>query len=106
MLDNKVPYDAGDEAAVGKRKTKLQLKHEKDIADLKAILSTKPGMSVLWRLLEFTAPFNGSFTGNSTTFFNEGRRAVGIELIRMIAEADPRAFAMMQLAAIDNKETE
>lgn len=102
---DKEPFDAGDETSVEKRKSKAQLKREQEVHELKTVLSTKEGMAVVWRILEKTGPFTGSFTGNSHTFFKEGRRSIGLELIAEINEANPRAFALMQLAIVD-KETE
>lgn len=99
----KEPFDAGDEVSVGKRKTKAQLKKEQEVEELKQVLSTKAGMNVIWRILAKTGPFEGSFTGNSTTFFKEGRRSIGLEIITEINEASPRAFALMQLAIVDKE---
>ena len=38
------------------------------------------------RMLDATGVNSNSFTGNSTTFFNEGKRQVGLELLGRITD--------------------
>lgn len=97
------PFNAGDETSVQKRKTKAQLKKEKETEDLRKVLSTREGVNVIWKILEKCALFDISFTGNSTTFFKEGRRSIGHEILADINQVDKRAFALMQLNAIDEQ---
>lgn len=42
-----------------------------------AVMSTPEGRHVLWRILEFTGPMRDGFTGNSTSFYNQGLQAAG-----------------------------
>lgn len=56
------------------------------------LLNTPDGKVFLFRLIELTGVFASSFTGNSATFYNEGRRAVGLEIYRLIMTADPLAI--------------
>lgn len=97
---DKQPYDAGDEAKVQKRKTKAQLAREKELEDFKQILATKAGRAFLWRLLEWCGVYHTSFTGNSTTFFNEGKRDIGLKLIEEIFSADPKAYGLLREEAV------
>lgn len=103
MSDN-VTYDAGDEAQVSKKKTKAQLRREKELEELRQVLSSRAGRSVIWRILGWCGVYDSSFTGNSTTFFNEGKRKIGQLLIEELAAADKRVYAKMQLEAVDNTE--
>ena len=32
---------------------------------------------MLWKILEFTGPMKDGFTGNSTSFYNQGRQSAG-----------------------------
>lgn len=48
--------------------------------DLVWLMSLPRGRRFMWRLLERTGQHRSSFTGNSTTFFNEGARNVGLQL--------------------------
>jgi hypothetical protein len=59
--------------------------------DLKEVMSTAQGRRFVWRLIRQSGTFDVSFTGNNTTFFNEGRRSVGVELMteaQSVAAAD------------------
>lgn len=64
-----------------------RLRRENELDDIAWLMSEKRGRRIMYRLLEMTAVFTSSFTGNSQTFFNEGRRAVGTTLISDISEA-------------------
>lgn len=55
----------------------------------KEVLSTREGRMVVWELLKFTKLFAEAFTGNSQTFYNEGRQSVGKWVYKQI---DPDLF--------------
>ncbi len=55
--------------------------------DLRWLVSDKRGRRILARLIRSTGVNQRSHTGNSETFFREGRRSVGIELQERL-EAD------------------
>ncbi|NDF13319.1 MAG: endopeptidase [Proteobacteria bacterium] len=78
--------DARDEA-------KLEAKVEEE--DLKWVMSNKRGRRFVWRLLDRAGIYRSSFTGNSTTFFNEGQRNIGLMLVAAIHEACPDQYLAM-----------
>lgn len=45
--------------------------------DFVKVMATREGRHVLWKLLEFTGPMRDGFTGNSTSFYNQGKQATG-----------------------------
>jgi hypothetical protein len=49
--------------------------------------------------------FRSSFTGNSETFFNEGKRSIGLFVLDELMQAKPDAFALMQKEAASAKPT-
>lgn len=59
-------------------------KTDHDKTALKKVLSSKEGRWFYTRILEMTGYKSQSFTGNSQTFFLEGKRAIGIQLAGMI----------------------
>jgi hypothetical protein len=70
-----------------------QVKHQKDlktnrknqlIESIQAVMKTREGRRVMWWILEQAGVYRSSFTGNSTTFFNEGKRIVGLDLLTAI----------------------
>jgi len=63
--------------------------------DIKELLSTPVGRRHYWRLLGKTGIFESSFTGNSETFFREGRRDVGLMLMADIIDIMPESYVLM-----------
>ena len=102
--DSTIPYDAGDEGQVKKKKTKSQIHREQNKEDLKEILSSVGGRRFLWKLLEECGVYKISFTGDNYTIFNEGKRQIGLRLIEDIFNAFPWAYAEMRLEATQRKE--
>jgi hypothetical protein len=60
-----------------------------------AIADTRQGREFLWWLFEICGVFTTSYTGNSDTYFNEGRRAVGNEVLHRLVEVKPEIFQAM-----------
>jgi hypothetical protein len=66
--------------------------------DAQAVLSTPAGRRFVWRLIDSVARVHGaSFCGESThaTAYQEGRRAVGIELLAELQRVAPAAYLLM-----------
>lgn len=78
-----------------KHQENLQLAAQREIDDLRAVMRTPEGRRVIGRLLERSGVDQISFTGNSTTFYNEGRRSVGIELTKTLREHTPEEYIHM-----------
>lgn len=63
--------------------------------DLQAVLDTEHGRRFLFRLILETRTFESSFTGNSMSFYNDGRKSVGLDLFHEVMELDPVLFQQM-----------
>ena len=73
--------------------TRSQKRQQKQLAsDVRAMLEHAPSRRILCHLLDMTGMFTTSFTGNSETFFREGKRSVGLYLMNLINSHDPNAF--------------
>jgi len=68
---------------------------ERKLKDFRAVMETAPGRRLIADLLDFCGFQRSSFTGNSTTFYNEGMRAVALELWQRINTAAPDLYAQM-----------
>ena len=67
-------------------KTKQEYIRDRDIDALNHLLSTELGRWFFCRLLDRTDILKQSFTGNSETFFNEGKRKVGLAYMNMLGQ--------------------
>lgn len=93
MTDNFDPVDlVGQEEAASKKQKDMKLSRDGQIEDFKWIMADKRGRRFMWRLLEVTGVYRTSFTGNSTTFFNEGMRNVGLIVMNEIHENCPELY--------------
>lgn len=57
--------------------------------DLRKVLSSPEGKRTIVRLLKETGYLESSMTGNSNTFFNEGKREIGRFVFEEISEFVP-----------------
>jgi hypothetical protein len=87
--------NAADPKQVEKSRLKEVFNDRHFLTDLRALLELPAGRRILWWLLETAGIYRSSFTGNSTTFFNEGQRQVGLTLLAKIHEAKPEAIVLM-----------
>lgn len=59
-------------------KTDAELEEEQYWKDLEEVLNLRAGRRVIWAILDKTGMYRPSMTGNSTTFFREGMRNIGL----------------------------
>lgn len=67
--------------------------------DFVELLGSPSGRRVLWNLLAYCRIYEDSFTGNSATFHNEGRRSVGLHILGKVITAKPDAYLEMMKEA-------
>lgn len=65
------------------------------------VLSNPRARRFLWWVLEQCGLFRASFSGNSSTFFAEGERNIGLKIISQLDGVNPTAFPklMFDMAA-------
>lgn len=61
-------------------------KREEDLKAIRTVLKSKAGRWFFIHILEMTGYKAETFTGNSQTFYNEGRRSIGIQIEREMVE--------------------
>lgn len=84
-----------DETHVEKKSREMREQRLKELSDLNVLLKQPEFQRFMWRLFGECKMYESSFTGNSATFYNEGKRAVGIFLHQEIIEANPEAILEM-----------
>ena len=69
-------------------------------------IKTTAGKAVILELLDMAGIYDTTFTGNSKTYFLEGRRSMGLDLISLLDEADPTAYPTLLLNNIKEESNE
>ena len=88
-------FNAGDASNVSERKSKAKRLEERRLNGLRQIMASPDGRAWLWELLSSCEIFSPCFTGNSTTFFNEGKRAVGLPVFHQVTDQFPDQYLLM-----------
>lgn len=82
----------------------LKEQARRDRESLIEILSSESGRWFLMRLLDATKVNAVCFTGNSKTFYNEGRRDVGLGVIKSISALGLEGIRLKQQAEMEYAE--
>ena len=72
--------------------------------NVKAVLETSSGREVLWEILSMCNLYSSSFTGDNRTFFEEGKRAVGLDILQLIEDADPKAYGNLLITKQEDRD--
>lgn len=105
MTDKKT-FNASDEEQVKGRKRKEDKVRDRELNDLRKVMDSMEGRRFVWRLLEKAGVFRTSFTGNSTTFFNEGMRNMGLMILGDVHEACADAYIRMMNESKESERTD
>lgn len=89
------PINLGDESQVKERAKKEKVQYDRELDDLKLILSTKSGRRFIWRLLAESGMFTVSQAMNASIYFLEGKRSIGKLLFEDMTKVSPEAWALM-----------
>lgn len=73
-----------------------QALRQRDLEDIKSVMSTEAGRRFIWRLLEQAGLFRTSFTGEiNSTLFREGNRNAGLALFNTVFASCPELYLTM-----------
>ena len=84
-------YNAADEQQVNSQQAKASSEREQELDDVKQLLKTPFGKRFMRRLFEEGMIFHSTFTGNSRTFFNEGRRSLTLKFFADVTQVAPES---------------
>jgi len=81
----KKEFDAGDEEQVKERKNRAQLDHEREVEELRKLMSTRTARSLVWRILEQCQVFRtfGELDPHRMAMAS-GKRDVGLWLLEQV----------------------
>lgn len=103
MISDPLVKNAADAEQVKEAGIKEKFGRKQELNDVYNILAIPSGRRWVWRVLSDCGVFKSSFTGNSTTFFNEGRRDIGLRILADVMEANPDAYVQMAKEAQGEK---
>lgn len=98
-------FDASDEKQVQDRKSQLGRQAAADAQVIVNLVSTEPGRSWLFRLLESCHTFSLSFDPDSdrVSAFREGERNVGNRILADLVKASPETYVLMMKEKNDGR---
>ena len=105
--EKRLVYEPEELKAQKDREDKARVKREKEMADIRDVLSTPGGRRFIWRLLAESNTIDASFVPGQydMTAFKEGQRDIGLKILLDIEEAKPGIYAQItneiRSAAVD-----
>lgn len=88
--------NAADPEQVKKAAQADKRDRQRQVEDMRSVLNTVQGRRVVWRYLCECKVFETSFhPSGSQTYFNEGMRNIGLQLLADINESSPEAYQVM-----------
>ena len=104
MNKNEYAFDETEREKKKKEKKDILMRErEREISDVKKVLSSAEGRRFIWKLMSEAGVFRTSFTGNSETFFNEGKRSMGLLILSEVNLANMGIFSQMQVESVNEQ---
>jgi len=97
--------NATDQKVLDKKKLNENFNKKREIKDWEELLNIPTFRRVIWDLMVECKMNELSFTGNSTTFFNEGQRNIGLKIQSKIVKSNPDAYLKMMVDAQKREES-
>jgi hypothetical protein len=98
--------DAGDEKQVQARKAAAKFAREQEIDEFKAVLRTREGRAVMWRILEYCHIYHAAPEGLENMARFEGGRDIGTWLMNECFTSYKDAYSLMQRENRDSQSGE
>jgi hypothetical protein len=91
-------FDAEDKVITAEQEKAANIKRMKELDDLRWVLSNIKGRRFIWKVLSSCGAFHASYVPKDAnqTAFNEGRRDIGLRLLRDLGHANPKAYSQME----------
>jgi hypothetical protein len=89
---SEVEYNAANPEHVAQAKREAVDIRERELEDVRFVMSSKEGRRFFDRYQRLCHVHETSFTGNNSTFFNEGERNIGVRMLADVNEACPELY--------------
>jgi len=80
-----------------RKKTNEEIEYGVLIANTRELLKSRQGQDFVWHVLSICNIYGDHFTGDSHSYYLEGKRAVGLEILGLLEEVDKTAYAQLLL---------
>ena len=82
---------------MARKKSNEELEYHVLLENVREVCKSRPGKELVWYILSLANLYGDNFTGNSQTFYLEGKRAVGLSILQLLEDADPTLYARLLL---------
>lgn len=90
------PTDTGArEAELHEQVEAEKLRAMQEAADIEWLMGDARGRRIVWGLLSVSGVFRTSYTGDNGTFFNEGKRNIGLVYMAKVNDVCPEKYGDM-----------
>lgn len=88
-------FNVGEPDQIEKKAKQQKTERDRELDDVRAILDTKAGRRLIWRLLGASELFAVSRAMNQSIYALEGKREIGKLIFSDVMEAQPEAYLLM-----------
>jgi hypothetical protein len=78
-------------------KTDEEIEHDLLVANTRELLKQKAGKDFIWHILSLTNLYGDNFTGNAQTYYLEGKRSVGLDVLQLLEDVGKTTYARLLL---------
>lgn len=104
MHKDKEPVDPREDISATNAADRQQIQRDKEMNDLRWVLSDPRGRRFIWRLIGWCKVFESIFDpSGSKAFYNSGRQDIGHRVQLEVCEADQNRYYEMMTEAKGNK---
>jgi len=89
--------DVSDPDYVAERGIQRKFDRKEELAVLRGFMSNPVARKLMYRWIRDCYLDTSCFTGNSKTFFNEGKREVALNIVRDLEESCPELYSEMKM---------
>jgi len=86
-----------DPTTAAREQAVLEAAAEQERNDLRTVMATPEGQRVVWKWLAKGRVFAPCFDGSSRTFYREGRREFGLEIMSEVLDVCPELYVQAAL---------
>jgi len=83
-------------------KDKDEIHYNKIKHAMREVMKTTSGRTLMWEILDLCGLYSQVFTGNSQTFYLEGKRSIGLSILQIMQDTDRKMYPKLLMEKIEN----